>query len=81
MLNYIWLGMIAVSVVVAMVTGSLETVGTAVLARAQGAVMDVMLPLGGIMTLWMGIMRLVEVSGLIHVIARVLSPLMRLVFP
>ncbi|MDB6135519.1 MAG: Nucleoside recognition protein [Verrucomicrobiales bacterium] len=81
MLNYIWLGMIAVSVAVAMVTGSLETVGTAVLARAQGAVMDVMLPLGGIMTLWMGIMRLVEVSGLIHVIARVLSPLMRLVFP
>ncbi|RYD26265.1 MAG: nucleoside recognition protein, partial [Verrucomicrobiaceae bacterium] len=81
MLNYIWLGMIAVSVAVAMVTGSLETVGAAVLTRARDAVMDVMLPLGGMITLWMGIMRLVEVSGLIGLIARMLSPLMGVIFP
>lgn len=81
MLNYIWLGMVILSVAVAAATGSLEAVGEAVFSRAKGAVMDIMLPLGGIITLWMGIMRLVEVSGLIRVIARVLSPVMSLLFP
>ncbi len=81
MLNYIWLGMVTVSVAVALMTGTLEPVTAAVLKRAEAAVMDVMLPLAGMITLWMGIMRLVEVSGLIHRIARALGPLLRLVFP
>lgn len=80
MLNYIWLGMVTVSVAVAMATGTLEPVTKAVLARSQAAVMDVMLPMAGMITLWMGIMRLVETSGLIGIIARVLGPLLRLVF-
>ena len=81
MLNYIWLGMVTISVAVALATGTLEPVTAAVLKRAEAAVMDVMLPLAGMITLWMGIMRLVEVSGLIHRIARALGPLLRLVFP
>ncbi len=81
MLNYIWLGMVTVSVAVALATGTLEPVTKAVLARSQAAVMDVMLPMAGMITLWMGIMRLVETSGLIGIIARVLGPLLRLVFP
>lgn len=81
MLNYIWLAMVTVSVAVAMVTGTLEPVSKAVLARSQAAVMDIMLPMAGMITLWMGIMRLVETSGLIRIIARVLGPVLRLVFP
>ena len=81
MLNYIWLGMVTVSVAVALATGTLEPVTKAVLGRSQAAVMDVMLPMAGMITLWMGIMRLVETSGLIGIIARVLGPLLRLVFP
>lgn len=81
MLNYIWLGMVTLSVAVAVATGSLEAVGAAVFARAESAVMGVMLPLGGMITLWMGMMRLVESSGLINVIARLLAPVMRLIFP
>ncbi|MES2708891.1 MAG: nucleoside recognition domain-containing protein [Verrucomicrobiota bacterium] len=81
MLNYIWLGMVVLSVAVGLMTGSLEAVGAAVLARARDAVMEVMLPLGGMITLWMGIMRLVEVSGLIRIIARMLAPVMSLIFP
>lgn len=81
MLNYIWLAMVTLSVAVSLMTGSLEAVGAAILAKAESAVMGVMLPLAGMITLWMGIMRLVESSGLIHVIARLLAPVMRLVFP
>jgi spore maturation protein A len=81
MLNYIWLAMVTVSVAVALVTGTLETVGSAMLERAKIAVMEIMLPMAGIITLWMGIMRLVEVSGLIRVIARALAPVMSFLFP
>ena len=80
MLNYIWLGMVTVSVAVALATGTLEPVTKAVLARSQSAVMDVMLPMAGMITLWMGMMRLVESSGLIVIIARVLGPVLRLAF-
>ena len=81
MLNFLWLGMVTVSVAVALATGTLEPVTKAVLGRSQAAVMDVMLPMAGMITLWMGIMRLVESSGLITIIARVLGPVLRLVFP
>ena len=81
MLNYIWLGMVTVSVAVALATGTLEPVTKAVLGRSQAAVMDVMLPMAGMITLWMGIMRLVETSGLIGLIARGLGPVLRIVFP
>ena len=81
MLNYIWLAMVVVSVAVALLTGTLEPVTKAVLGRAETAVMNVMLPMAGIITLWMGIMRLVETSGLIHGIARLLGPMLRLIFP
>jgi len=81
MLNYIWLAMVVVSVAVALLTGTLEPVTKAVLSRAETSVMTVMLPMAGMITLWMGIMRLVETSGLIHGIARLLGPVLRLVFP
>ena len=45
---------------------------------AQGAVMDIALPLVGIMAIWLGIMRLAEQSGLVQVLARALRPVMRL---
>ncbi len=81
MLNYIWLVMVVVSVAVALATGTLELVGAGVLERAKVAVMEIMLPMAGMITLWMGIMRLVEVSGLIRVIARALGPVMHFLFP
>jgi spore maturation protein SpmA/spore maturation protein SpmB len=81
MLNYIWLGMVVISVAVALLTGTLETVGAGILERAKVAVMEIMLPMAGMITLWMGIMRLVEVSGLIRVIARALGPVMQFLFP
>lgn len=81
MLNYIWLAMVTVSVAVALATGTLEAVGASMLKRAEAAVMEIMLPMAGMITLWMGIMRLVEVSGLIRSIARALAPVMSFLFP
>src|SRR5262249_6528189 len=47
----------------------------------KNSVMEIALPLVGLMALWLGIMRLAEKSGFVFIIARVLRPLMRWLFP
>src|SRR6185295_6128345 len=48
---------------------------------AKFAVVDTALPLVGIMALWLGIMRLAERAGLVALLARLLRPVMRWLFP
>ena len=81
MLNWIWFGMMILSVVSALVLGRLDATTKGALDAARASVMDVMLPQIGFIAVWMGIMRLVEKSGMIRVISKALSPVLRLVFP
>jgi spore maturation protein A len=81
MLNYIWLGLMVLAVLIGIVTNSLEAVGKAAFERAEFAVMKLALPLAGIMALWLGIMRLAEKAGLIQVMARAMRPVMKWLFP
>ena len=80
MLNLIWLGLLLVGVFVAGITGQLPAVNQGVLSAAKSAVMDVALPLSGAMTLWLGIMRLAEKAGLVRQFARLIQPILKLLF-
>jgi len=81
MLNYIWLGLLLLAVVLGGVNGSLDQVTQAGLEQAESAVMDLALPLAGIMALWLGLMRLAERAGLVQALARGLRPVMCRLFP
>ncbi len=81
MLNYIWLSMLVVAVVVAGFTGKLPDVTSGAFEGAEKAVMKVALPLLGVWAVWLGVMRLAERSGLVQVLAGALRPLMRWLFP
>ncbi|HWQ92960.1 MAG TPA: nucleoside recognition domain-containing protein [Clostridia bacterium] len=81
MLNYIWLGLILLAVLIGGVTGTLKEVADRSFDMAKFAVIDTAFPLIGIMALWLGIMRLAERAGLVALLARALRPLMRLLFP
>ena len=81
MLNYIWLGLVLLAVVIAGCTDRLQVLADQSFEMAEYAVMKTALPLVGIMALWLGVMRLAERSGLISVLARTLRPLMRWLFP
>jgi spore maturation protein SpmA len=81
MLNIIWLGLILLAVITGAVTGKLPEVTTSAFDMAKYAVMEVALPLVGIMAIWLGMMRLAEQSGFVQVLARALKPLMRRLFP
>lgn len=80
MLNYIWFGLMALALVVAIFTGNAAAVTKASVESAKTAV-EISLGLVGIMTLWLGIMRVAEQSGLVGMLSRVLRPVSRLLFP
>jgi spore maturation protein SpmA len=81
MLNLIWLALLFSGVLVAVLTGKLDAVGQGGLNAAKSAVMDLALPLVGVMALWLGLMRLAEKSGLIQRLGRVIRPIMLRLFP
>jgi spore maturation protein SpmA len=81
MLNYIWLGLMVLAVIIGGCTDNLKAVADKSFEMAEFAVMKVALPLVGIMALWLGIMRLAERAGLVALLARALRPLMVWLFP
>ena len=81
MLNYIWLALVLLSVVIGGLTGHLDDVTKGALNGARAAVMDIALPLVGTLAIFLGVMRLAERSGLVGVLARSLRPVLRFLFP
>lgn len=81
MLNYIWLGLVLLAVLLGGYHHQLNEVTTAAFEACKTAVMTIALPLAGVMALWLGIMRLAEKSGLMHAVAKLLRPLMTRLFP
>ena len=80
MLNFIWLGMMFLSVITGVMQGRLDQVVKAVTDSATLG-FELALGLAAIMSLWLGVMGIASDSGLINVIARFLQPLMRRLFP
>ena len=80
MLNYIWFGMMLISVIAGIVTGRIDAVTDAAINMSKVAV-EISIGLIGIMALWLGIMKIAEASGLIRIIARGLRPITVRLFP
>ena len=80
MLNWVWLGLVAVAVVVGALTGRLDAVTRAAFDSARTAV-EIAFGLVGIMTLWLGVMKVGEEAGLVRGLARLIRPLARRLFP
>jgi len=80
MLNYIWFGMMAISVIAGIFTGRIDAVTEAAINMSKVAV-EISIGLIGIMALWLGIMKIAEASGLIRIIARALRPITIRLFP
>ena len=80
MLSYIWFGLMAIALVVAAVNGTAEAV-TRGAVESAGAAVQIAIGLVGIMTLWLGMMRVAEAAGLVSLVGRALRPLLRWLFP
>ena len=80
MIMYFWVGMILFSVVSAAVQGGMGELTSAIMQSAGDAV-SLCIRLTGTICLWSGLMNIAERSGLTSAVCRLISPLLRLVFP
>lgn len=67
-----------------MVTGDTEifkTIVDATFSSSKMAVMDISLPLAGVMTLWLGLMNIGEKAGAINFLSRIVGPFFNKLFP
>ena len=80
MVNIIWFAMMVTGLVVAAFTGRMEAVTESMFSSAEKAV-SVAFSLISIMTFWLGMMSLIEKSGLINWIVKILRPFARLLYP
>jgi len=87
LLNVLWLTFFAITVLIcawqAFVLGDLNSFNTVVQAWFEAARVSVDISIGlvGIMTLWLGLFRVAEKSGLVTVIGRALQPLFLRLMP
>jgi spore maturation protein SpmA len=81
MLNYIWLGLIALAVLMGGWNGNIGAVGQAGIDRAIYAVYPTGTTLLAVMTLWLGLMRLADKAGLVHRLGLALKPVLQFLFP
>ena len=79
-MNWIWFGLIVGSVVTAAFSGKMAEVTAASIDSAKSAV-TLAIGLVGVMAFWLGMLRIVQVGGFLHTLARWLRPLMVRLFP
>lgn len=78
-MNVVWLLLLSVSIVVATCTGNLEPFTKSLFEGAKSAI-EVSLFLLGIVSVWMGLTRILEDSGLIYRIAHLFKPVISRLF-
>ena len=85
-LNYIWISFFIIAFLVALaktMMGDLDIFSLVVNSIFERAELGFKLSIGltGIMALWLGIMRIGEKGGAIHVLSKIFAPLFRKLFP
>ncbi len=80
MINILWFFMLAAGFMVAALTGRIDSVTEIVFTSAEKGV-SISIGLVSIMAFWLGIMRIIEKSGLINYIKLLLKPVALFLFP
>lgn len=80
MVNLIWLLMLVIGILVAALNGHIESVTVSAMKAAELGV-EVAIELIGVMSLWLGLMRLAEDAGFIRGLARLFGPAIHRLFP
>ncbi|WP_266368219.1 nucleoside recognition domain-containing protein [Tellurirhabdus rosea] len=87
-LNYIWVAFFLIAFLIALFkliflgdTEIFKTIVEGLFDSSKVAVMDIALPLAGVMTFFLGLLNIAEKIGAINVIARVIGPFFNKLFP
>ena len=80
MINLIWFGLLFVGIVVGIATGNVKAITDAAINNTNTG-MELSIGLIGVMSLWLGMMKIAEAAGLVRKLALMLKPLMVHLFP
>lgn len=80
MLNYLWAGMILTGIIYAAFTGRIPDITNAAIDSSKEAV-SLCITMMGVLSMWMGLMKIAEGGGIIASASRKLRPLIRFLFP
>ncbi len=79
-MNGVWFVLIVGSILAAAYNGQMEALTHASIESAKSAV-TLALGLVGVMAFWLGMMRILQAAGFLHILSRALRPLMVWLFP
>lgn len=80
MINLIWVLMMAVSVIYAAAHGNIDVISTAAFDATEEGI-TLILEIAGVMMLWMGLLKIMEESGLLDILAKIIRPIVQKLFP
>lgn len=80
MLNYVWSGLVIISIICSVFLGNTEDLSKALVDSGASSI-ELIITMAGIICLWTGIMKIAVESGLTSVFAKVFSPILRPLFP
>ncbi|MDF1495497.1 nucleoside recognition domain-containing protein [Caproiciproducens sp. CPB-2] len=80
LLNYIWAGLIVLSVICAAVTGRMPQLSAGIMSGTAGAV-ELVITMMGMMCAWTGLMKIADAGGITLMLSKLFDPLMRRIFP
>lgn len=79
MINYIWFAMIFFGIIFALFTGNADKITEAIVGGSNNTV-NFVIELTGIMCFWCGVMKVAERSGLTKILAKMLRPVLKVLF-
>ena len=79
MINYIWFAMIFFGIIFALFTGNADKITEAIVGGSNNTV-NFVIELTGIMCFWCGVMKVAEKSGLTKILAKILRPVLKVLF-
>ena len=79
MINYIWFVMIFLGLIVGIFTGNGEGISNAIIGSIDSTVSSI-IGLVGLMCFWCGVMKVAEKSGFTEKLAKLMKPILKLIF-
>lgn len=80
MVNIIWGIFIVIGIVYSFVNGNFNEVNNEVLLSGKSA-LDLIISMTPLLVIWMGLMKIAEEAGIIAWISRVMTPILKRIFP
>lgn len=80
MINKIWASFIIIGIIYSILTNNTELISTEIIKGAE-TTLNMITKIFPVMALWLGIMKIAEESNLLKKLSKLLSPIMKKIFP